>query len=169
MSTPLHMLYEEHDIILRAVNQAKNLSGKWNEDGDFFEQEIRRLVLFFKEYADGFHHRKEEEVLFPAVKDHPDFTLQEIVDEFMQHHEDFRDYAAEVIDAMDSKEYEKGFKILMRYCSELEDHIGAENDELFVLAENLMSPDELERLNFMFMDVDREIGDDKKREMEGSV
>ena len=49
------------------------------------------------------------------------------------------------------------------------DHIGAENDELFSLAENLMGEDDLETIYFKFKDIDMELGEDRKRELEESI
>lgn len=163
------MLYEEHDVILQAIRRGKQLDGLWNTNPEEYTAQMRELLVFFREYADGYHHRKEEEVLFPAIKDHPDFVLEEIIDEFQQHHEDFREYGAEILESLDEGEYEKGYKVFKRYCSELEDHIGAENDEIFVLAETLMSPNDLEKIYFLFQDVDRENGNDRKRELEAQA
>lgn len=166
MNNPFTLLYEEHDVILGAIRRGKALQGLWNTDPDKYISEMKRLLAFFREFADGYHHRKEEEVLFPAIKNHPDFVLEEIIDEFEQHHEDFRGYGNEIEECLDLGENERSFKVFNRYCSELEDHIGAENDEIFVLAESLMSETDREKIYFLFQDVDRENGNERKRELE---
>ena len=163
---PLTIMYGEHEIIKQAEEIIKNLDSVWETDTQKYVDTVTKLVDFFKEYADGYHHRKEEEVLFPAIKDHPDFVLQEIIDEFEEHHVGFREYAAEIREAISEEDYTHSYKILVRYINELLDHIAAENEELFVLAENLMDENQLETIYFKFMDIDMELGESRKKEYE---
>ncbi|HMW96335.1 MAG TPA: hypothetical protein PJ983_03720, partial [Flavobacteriales bacterium] len=63
-------------------------------------------------------------------------------------------------------DHAQAHKLLTRYMRDLEDHISAENDELFVLAENLLGKKEREDVYFRFMDIDRQLGEDRKKELE---
>jgi len=166
---PIQTMLDEHDIISQTESIIENLDKAWEQDSQKFKETVTLLVTFFKEYADGYHHRKEEEVLFPAISEHPDFVLQEIIDELMTHHEDFRDYAAEIKDALSQNDFEKSYKELNNYLQDLLDHIAVENDELFVLAESLMDEDELETIFFKFKDIDMELGEDGKVKLEESL
>ncbi|MBX2959920.1 MAG: hemerythrin domain-containing protein [Flavobacteriales bacterium] len=163
---PLKVMYDEHEIIKQTEEIIKNLDSVWETDTQKYAETVTKLVDFFKEYADGYHHRKEEDVLFPAIKDHPDFVLQEIIDEFEEHHVGFREYAAEIREALSEEDYAHSYKILKRYIDELLDHIAAENEELFVLAENLMDEHQLETIYFKFVDVDMELGESRKKDFE---
>lgn len=165
-NNPIQVMLDEHEIICQTESIIENLENVWENDEDKYKETIATLINFFREYADGYHHRKEEEVLFPAVYDHPDFVLQEIIDEFNTHHEDFRDYTVEIENAIAEGDYEKSYKELNNYLQDLLDHIGAENDELFVLAESLMDEQELETIFFKFKDVDMELGEERKIELE---
>lgn len=166
MNDPIKVMYDEHDVILKARDIIDAIQDYWLQNDEGYSEAVSELLDFFKNYADGYHHHKEEQVLFPAIKNHPDFTLQEIVDEFNEHHESFRDYASEIREAINEKEYVRSHKVLKQYIFELMDHIGAENDELFVLAQNLFSEKELENVYFLFMDVDRNLGLERKQEYE---
>jgi len=166
---PIQTMLDEHEVIVSAVEMVEALENTWTNDPEGYSSKAKSLISFFREYADGYHHRKEEEVLFPAIKDHPDFVLDEMVDEFEQHHEDFREYATDAETALNNGEYADSFKHLTDYCNDLQDHIGAENDELFVLAETLLDEDDLETIFFKFKDVDMELGEDRKIELERQV
>ncbi|PKP48975.1 MAG: hypothetical protein CVT95_03830 [Bacteroidetes bacterium HGW-Bacteroidetes-12] len=166
---PLSVMYNEHDVIVKTEKIINNLANTWEQNAIQYAEKVKKLVEFFREYADGYHHRKEEDVLFPAIKDHPDFVLQEIIDEFETHHEDFRAYAAEIIESVNEGDYARSYKVLKQYIGDLLDHIAAENDELFVLAENLMDKQQLETLYFKFMDIDMELGEERKQEFEGMI
>ncbi|MDX2359598.1 MAG: hemerythrin domain-containing protein [Crocinitomicaceae bacterium] len=166
---PIQTMLDEHEVICQTEVIIESLDGVWNTDVDRYESTVTTLVEFFREYADGYHHRKEEDVLFPEIKNHPDFVLQEIIEEFEQHHEDFRDYTGEIEEAIREKNYEKSYLELNKYLQDLLDHIGAENDELFVLAETLMDEDDLETIYFKFKDIDRELGEDRKVMLEKTI
>lgn len=163
---PIQTMLNEHAVISSTEDIIRAIDGLWEKDVERFKEITIELVTFYREYADAYHHRKEEEVLFPAIKGHPDFVLQEIIDEFEQHHEDFRDYSTEILEALYAENYEKVYSEMKRYIEDLLDHIGAENDELFVLAESLMEADDLETIFFKFKDIDMELGEDRKKELE---
>ncbi len=168
-NNPIEVMYAEHDIIIKAENIIDKSNNRWEENEQGYVDIVNQLVKFFREYADGYHHRKEEDVLFPAISDHPDFVLQEIIEEFEQHHEDFRDYTKEIVEAIEGKDYPKSHELLREYISDLLDHIAAENEELFVLAESLLDEGELETIFFKFKDIDMELGEERKAEFEKSI
>ncbi len=166
---PIEIMLNEHELIAQVEDVIENLNNSWIDDSEKYEKAITLLIDFFRDYADGHHHRKEEEVLFPAICDHPDFILQDIIDELEQHHEDFREYTKEIVVALEEKDYKRSYDVLTNYLQDLLDHIAVENDELFVLAETLLEEDELETIYFKFKDIDMEIGDKRKTELEQSI
>jgi len=168
-NNPIEVMFCEHEVISKTEAIIQNLDKTWVTDAVKYKEVIATLINFFREYADGYHHRKEEDVLFPAINDHPNFVLQEIIEEFETHHEDFRDYTVAIEEAISEKDFEGSYTQLNNYLQDLLDHIAAENDELFVLAESLLNEDELETIYFKFKDVDRELGEDRKVELEESI
>jgi hemerythrin-like domain-containing protein len=162
-------MLDEHEVICKTEAIIENLNQLWESDIEKYTEIVTTLISFYREYADSYHHRKEEEVLFPAIKNHPDFVLREIIDEFEQHHEDFRDYTREIEQAIMEGNYEKSYQELNNYLQDLLDHIAAENDELFVLAESLLGEEELETIFFKFKDIDMELGQDRKTELEEKI
>jgi len=166
---PIQTMLDEHEVICKTESIIENLNHYWEISSDEYTRIVTTLITFFREYADSYHHRKEEDVLFPAIKSHPDFVLQEIIDEFEQHHEDFRDYIKEIEEAIMEGDFKKSYQELYNYLQDLLDHIAAENDELFVLAENLLGEDDLEAIYFKFMDIDMELGQARKTELEKQI
>ena len=166
---PIETMLHEHAVICSTEETIKRLEGSWTVNEDYYKSIVEKLIVFFRDYADGYHHRKEEEVLFPEIKNHPDFVLQEIIDEFEEHHSDFRECADSIEEAINAEEYEQSYKELCAYLEDLLDHIAAENDELFVLAESLMSEQELETIYFKFKDIDMELGEENKLELEKRI
>ena len=109
-NNPIQTMLDEHEIICQVEDIIESLNKSWEVDSEKYEENVSILITFFKEYADGNHHRKEEEVLFPAICDHPDFILKELIDELEQHHEDFRDYTKMIEESLEEKDYENSYK-----------------------------------------------------------
>jgi hemerythrin-like domain-containing protein len=165
MNDPMTVLRAEHEVI----TAAGGVIGAMDTASASYDDVLRRLISFFVSYSDGFHHRKEEVALFPALRSHPEFYLHGLLDELEEHHQTFRDRIARMQSALSEKNYDGAQSELSLYFNELLDHIAVENDELFVMAESLFSDAELERLYFAFQDVDHELGNERKKELEAGV
>ena len=166
ISAALQQLYNEHDAILSAIDRLTTILA--TGDLALSEKDIRELIDFFREYGDVFHHQKEEGLLFPTLSAlNP--GIESIIGSLSDHHEQFRDALAMASENIERSHWTDAASILHQYASDLADHISAENDELFVSADELLSDDEKERLYFQFEDRDRELGNERKRKLEASV
>lgn len=165
---PITLLLHEHEIISSARDVITEADRLWIKDEESYEEVLRALMFFFGKYSDGFHHQKEEMALFPALKNHPDFHPQELLDELENHHRIFRDRIGRMQRALDDKKFEDVQSELTAYWNELLDHMAVENDELFVMTESLLGEADLERMYFRFKDIDHELGEDLKKELEST-
>ena len=163
---PSHLLKEEHVIIKQVENIIYAMDRLWEKDPLNYSDMVTKLLRFFKEYSDQFHHQKEEAILFKEMRDHPDFMLGEIIGELEQHHAAFRNYTREIAAQLAEGQYKKAQLILEKYIHQLLDHIAVEDDEFFSMAETLFNKGELEKLYFRFKDVDRNLGEEAKKELE---
>lgn len=168
-NNPIQVLMDEHEIISSVEARIKGLNNSWQDDAENYKKNVLMLLAFFKEYSDKFHHHKEEEVLFKELRNNPDFLLNEIIEELEGHHEEFRDTIQEIENVLNKEEYEKVQGLLSGYFNDLLDHIAVENDELFIMTESLFSEDELERMYFLFQDIDMELGQKRKQELADSI
>jgi len=160
MNNPIQTLLEEHGIIVSATDLAKD-AGKLlarNETGRY-EQLVRKLISFFRLYADQYHHYKEERILFPEMSNRNELLEAGVIHEMFQNHEDFREMVKCAEQFLDAKEYLKAQAQLNIYIEALLDHIAVENDEVFQMAETLFSSGELEKMYFRFEDCDVEINE----------
>jgi len=161
----IEYLVAEHEVIIRVEELLPRLVNYWNIDREGYENAVRLLITFFREFGDKIHHYKEEQVLFPKLNSNYEFSQPTLVEELEDHHEMFREYVSSLESHLQAQEYEKVQSTLKSYVGDLLDHIGAENDELFVMAESLFSDEELEAMYFDFVDYDRSVGDDKKKKL----
>ncbi len=160
------LLMAEHDVIKNAESLINRIKLLWEKDPEKYKTIVLRLLYFFKEYSDKYHHYKEEQVLFPEMINHPDFKLIEIIEELEDHHVMFREYTQEITVLVQQNRFDEAQKILEKYVDNLLDHIAIEDDELFSMAEHLFSPDDYEKIYFRFKDIDAALGEAKKLELE---
>ncbi|MCX6291050.1 MAG: hemerythrin domain-containing protein [Bacteroidetes bacterium] len=165
MNKTLQVLYDEHAVIVNAIDTARNTGSLIDKDNSFYEKIIRGLIRFFRLYADQYHHHKEEIILFPDMASRNEILGSGVIHEMFQNHEDFREMIRNIELNLDQKKYHDAQKQLNQYTEALLDHIAVENDELFLSAETLFNDKELEQIGFRFSDCDRELGDQKKQEL----
>jgi hemerythrin-like domain-containing protein len=166
MNKTLEVLYNEHAIIKSIINYRENISAIAISDPAKFKKIIIELTGFFRNYADKFHHYKEEKLLFPLMCEKSEMLENSIIEEMLSNHNDFRDLVKQIESAADMGNYEESSKLLFKYTEMLLDHIAAEDEELFQMAETLFDDNELEKMYFDFQDIDRELGFDIKNEFE---
>lgn len=163
------LLMYEHEVISHLNNIVTNIDKLWQRNPGKFEKTINDLLVFLKEYSDNFHHKKEEKILFPAMIEKNAMLEETIIGEMNEQHNIFRDYVKEIKNELENKNYEVLYKKLMSYVNELLEHIAVENDELFPMAESLLSEKDLENIYYKFLDIDAELGNDKKNKLEKLV
>ncbi|MCC7158215.1 MAG: hemerythrin domain-containing protein [Ignavibacteria bacterium] len=166
MNKTLAVLYSEHEIIKSVIEFRERISSLSKSDPQKYKNIINELVNFFRNYADKFHHHKEEKLLFPLMCEKNEMLQESIVSEMLENHQDFRKLVNSIETEVNSDNFGEGASLLSKYTDLLLDHIAVEDDELFQIAETLFDDNELEKLYFDFQDIDRELGFDNKIELE---
>ncbi len=168
-STLSELFVSEHDFIMDGGDIIVRHGNLWRSDPAGYEHLVKQMLGFFSVYADRFHHFKEEEILFPAISAKNETTGAGMVQELTEHHEEFRMLMKQIREALDKKEFASAQQLLENYIHQLKDHIAVENDELFPMADELFSKDELDKLYYQCIDKDRELGSVQKEELESLI
>ena len=166
-SPAMQILYDEHDVILKAIEQLEAVLKEENLSAH--GEALQGFIDFFREYGDAYHHQKEEDTLFALLSNINQMLGKTLVQALIDHHEMFRENLKEAREAIAENRWDTVRSILSEYVSDLKDHISAENDELFITADELLSDEEKENLYFSFVDKDRELGADRKKAFEEKV
>jgi hemerythrin-like domain-containing protein len=126
-----------------------------------------RLVDFISGYADGFHHLKEENYLFPALLSHSISRRDGVLRLIAQEHENERELTAEMrrsiedYKGVDPDSRQRFVEAARRYSDLLLPHIEHEDTMLFRLADDLFGENENEFLNEAFKQAAIELGADR--------
>lgn len=165
---PVSLLIQEHNLIKEAVEIAKKLRSKLGNSEEY-NSNVRQLIEFFRNYADSYHHQKEELILFPEMVKANEMLEQGIVFEMFENHNDFREMIASIENYLNSENFEQAQEKLEQYCEALLDHIAVEDDEVFEIANSLFDEGELEKIYFRFIDSDSDLGQQRKDELKKSL
>ncbi len=166
MKNPITTLFREHQNIIRLIHFSGEISELYKSGEKKYLEIMSELLNFFKNYADKYHHRKEEDLLFPKMCEKSELLADGMVKEMLENHADFRILVGEIREALEKKKYDEANRFLHEYGESLLNHIAVENGELFHTAEELFSEEELEYIYFRFEDIDNEIGRGEKDNME---
>ena len=138
-------LKQEHGkikLILRILEKiCKRL-----DSGEAIEPEhLDMAIAFIQGFADKCHHGKEEDVLFPIMKEAGVKGAEDLIRVLLIEHSMGREYVralVEAVNAYKSSDIEAPAKIsqnAMKYVRLLDPHIDNENSTLFPMADNSLS------------------------------
>ena len=137
----IEILVKEHDSILRMIDVTQHLlSDKSTVNIDHVEQ----IIDFVKNFADKYHHLKEEDVLFMELEKHGMLREGGPVGVMLSEHDEGRNYIKLASKAV--AEYKQGNtnaltdieSNLLNFCTLLTNHIAKENNILYPMAERML-------------------------------
>ena len=157
------MLSEEHRVIERVLAVVEKLTQTPVESAI---ENWKKALDFFRYFADQCHHLKEEQVLFPAMEEHGIPRDGGPVGMMLMEHEEGRTYVRSMLAAIALVETknEAAKEILVdkakAYLRLLKDHIQKEDEILFKIADDVISPAEQKQLLRSFEEHEaKEIGE----------
>lgn len=63
----MQQLADEHSYIMMVIRFVEAARQGWIDDQSLDDQLLRKIIAFMRQFADHYHHAKEEGVLFPAM------------------------------------------------------------------------------------------------------
>jgi hemerythrin-like domain-containing protein len=138
MSNITGQLSEEHQTILRAID-AILAECTLIEKGKSFDPAYFEMAIdFIKNYADKFHHSKEEDVLFKAMMDNMDQMHCNPIPVMLHDHDDGREHVKEMEEGLRQNDHGRAIANAKGYCYLLKDHIYKEDNILYPMAEEAL-------------------------------
>jgi hemerythrin-like domain-containing protein/uncharacterized protein (DUF2249 family) len=147
--SPTADLRHEHDLILRALAVMQRLVNAPALD----RQALGEVVEFLRTFADRCHHGKEEEHLFPVLAARGVPVDGGPIGVMLAEHEQGRAMLRLMADGGDAEAVDAA----RRYAAVLREHIAKENDVLFPIAEQALTPAEQERVRAGFEAIEQTV------------
>jgi len=135
MNNVTQVLSEEHQIILRVINAAFK-ECEDIEQGKAIELSFfQKTIDFIRNYADKFHHAKEEEILFIAMLESADQMHCNPIPVMLHEHAESRELVQGMEEAISENNIEKLIDNTRAYGMLLQQHIYKEDNVLYPMAE----------------------------------
>ncbi len=142
------ILRKEHDSILKMLDALDHTSQQMLAGNPVQRSTLQGLLEFFQLFADRCHHGKEEGLLFPLLERRGIPRDGGPIGVMLHEHNHGRELIREMEAA--AAEFEQQPEVAGRrwaqsagaYSQLLRDHILKENDILFLMAEQILTPDE---------------------------
>lgn len=155
------VLRKEHDAILKMLGAAEEAARRLDAGESVKAETLKGLIEFFRLFADQCHHGKEEDLLFPMLESHGLPRSGGPTGVMLHEHEQGRALIKQMVEAVEA--CKRGEKAEARwaqaargYSELLRQHIHKENNILFVMAENMLTPEEQKQLAADFEKVEIE-------------
>lgn len=158
MNTATQNLENDHVHILRLTDIMLEMVEQKCTETDHFEL----VVNLIRNFADGLHHAKEEELLFPLLGEKGFSPEQGPVAVMLMEHVQGRNFVKGVSDGIaglkkgNSGAIQQVYENLSGYAILLQNHISKENNILFRMADQMFSADEQQILIDQFAVVESE-------------
>lgn len=140
----IDVLMQEHRVIEQVLDALDSAAARLARGEAVPARFFLDAADFASGFADGCHHRKEEGVLFPTMKQHGAQAGGGAIEVMLDEHEQGRNYvrqlreAARQLDAGDTGAARRVIAAARGYVALLRDHIAKEDEMLFPLADELI-------------------------------
>lgn len=159
--TATEILKNEHRIIEQVLQCLERLVADADAKDEIDVEVARQMIEFFRKFADGCHHAKEEKQLFPRMEAHGFHRQGGPTGVMMGEHEEGRRLLdaleLSLIEPIDQVDAAVRFvRDARAYIQLLRNHIAKEDHCLFVMADVALTPVEQQELVEEFETVEHE-------------
>lgn len=138
MKNPTQILSKEHQNILKIVSvllrECDAIEAGKNLDKAFFE----KAIDFIKNYADEFHHAKEEDILFVELNRNEEQMHCNPIEQMLYEHNLGRNFVKGLREGVEENNKVKILENARGYAHLLQDHIFKEDNILYPMADEAL-------------------------------
>ncbi len=162
MKTATQNLENDHIYILRLCDVMLAMVEKQSVDTSHFEL----VIDLIRKFADGTHHAKEEDLLFPLMGEKGFPSKQGPVAVMLDEHEQGRNYVKEIVEGIqklkddNTAALQSIYENMSGYAHLLQGHIDKENNILFRMADQAFSNEEQQNLLVQFTTIEGSADED---------
>jgi len=148
-SPPMKVLVDEHVWIKRFIDLVPKIVDRLKRDSNGDQQLVRECIEFIQQYADRFHHAKEEDILFKYFDESKD-----ILKAMHEDHKTARAHVAGMLRALERNDTKALYQHLQAYGCLLIEHIRREDDILYPWMDRALSTTQIGKLFEQFRTVE---------------
>jgi len=159
MDTATKNLENDHIYVLKLTDVMKVIAGSESPDIDH----VGSIVEIIRNFADGLHHAKEENIFFPALGEKGFSPQQGPVAVMLHEHVQGRNFVKGIADNLElarrgNSDAIASLKLnMIGYADLLVNHITKENNILFRMADKVLSVEEQSVLLMKFGEIEKNL------------
>lgn len=167
---PIADLIKEHGDIKLMLRLLEKIAGNIEAGESVDKKHLEKSVEFIREFADKCHHGKEEDLLFPAIKENNIPKEISLADVLIEEHDTGRQLVKGMSEATVENDFAKFAENARSYVKLLDQHIDKENTVLFPMADKSLSEEKQKELEAGFEDLEKNIiGKGRHEELHGII
>lgn len=137
MQKQTKILSDEHQVILKVVDALEKQCGILREKKEINRDFLKKSIDFIRNYADKFHHAKEENILFVEFCKKAHLAHCNPVEQMLHEHKMGREYVADMERAMNENNSEAVVENGLKYAELLKEHIMKEDTILYPMMDEV--------------------------------
>lgn len=161
---PIQQLVDEHKLIKEFLALIPGLCDRIDADLESNRELIYQSVEFIKQFADKFHHAKEEDILFAYEK-----SGSGVINVMLEDHKKGRYYTKSILLGLEMNDAAYITYSLKHYRELLSEHIRKEDEILYPWIQKSMTEEQLEELEGKFDEADSKFSDGFNDKWKGFV
>jgi hemerythrin-like domain-containing protein len=151
------VLSEEHQNILTVIDGVLKECTEIERGKDIDKGYFAEVIDFIKNYADGYHHAKEEDILFKAMLENVENLHCNPIPVMLHEHDEGRQYIKNLEEGIANSDKEQILTNAKGYCFLLQNHIYKEDNVLYPMAEEALSEAQKELIQAKYKQVKDEL------------
>lgn len=151
------ILSEEHQNILKVIDGVLKECNEIERGKDLDKGYFAKVIDFIKNYADGYHHAKEEDILFKAMLENVENLHCNPIPVMLHEHDEGRQYVKNLEEGIANSDNEQILTNARGYCFLLQNHIYKEDNVLYPMAEEALSEAQKELIQAKYKQVKDEL------------
>ena len=159
-------MVDEHKLIKKVIDVLEKAAAKLENNGNIEPEFFDNAADFIRNFADKFHHAKEEDILFKEMIKKGMPERDSPIEVMLIEHDQGRDFVKGMIEANerfrknrdDRKAIYDIIKNAKGYIELLREHIEKEDEILYPLAERMFAKKEKDRIKKEFNDAEEKKG-----------
>ena len=164
------ILVEEHQVIEEMLNVMEKMCERMAQGERVPVEHLESVLSFIRGFADGCHHQKEEEFLFPTMEEAGIPREGGPIGVMLAEHTLGREFVKKMAEGL--KKYQQGesegqkqiVENARGYMDLLRQHIAKENNVLFPMANAHLTTNQQKKLLENWEEVEKRMGEGKHRE-----
>ena len=139
MKKPTMILSDEHKNILKVIASVLKKCDEIEAGKEIDKEFFIKAVDFIKNYADKFHHSKEEDILFLELNKEGVLDHCNPIEQMLHEHGLGREFVKGLSESVKKGDKKELIKNARGYCELLQEHIFKEDNILYPMADTSLS------------------------------